>query len=205
MPRHPPNALNLLENGPCNTDERNRSPSHPCRINRNGLLYKPVAIHPTPIFIGDARNLFPGPLDPGSLTQRDTAFQNPRRSRCRHVLRRTSLRRGLVPEGLYHAGHTSIREQTRSRTPGILCKSSSVSGVARQNLAANASIMMRSSEDRSSSQWSSMTEVIFICRRQISQNREPLFYDNCLLVSCSEAAERPRGAARSALASAGGA
>jgi hypothetical protein len=152
MPRHPPNALNLLENGPCNTDERNRSPSHPCQINRNGLLYKPVAIHPTPIFIGDARNLFPGPLDPGSLTQRDTAFQDPRRSRCRHVLRRTSHQRGLVPEGLYHAGHTSIREQTRSRTPGILCKSSSVSGVARQNLAANASIMMRSSEDRSSSQ-----------------------------------------------------
>jgi len=52
----------------------------------------------------------------------------------------------------------------------------------------------------------SMTaEAVAICRRQISQNREPLFYDNCLLVSCSEAAERPRGAARSALASAGGA
>ena len=38
-----------------------------------------------------------------------------------------------------YAGHTSMRKRTCSRTPGILCKSSSVSGVARQNLVANTS------------------------------------------------------------------
>ena len=41
-----------------------------------------------------------------------------------------------------YAGHTSMRKRTCSRTPGILCKSSSVSGVARQNLVANTPNLM---------------------------------------------------------------
>jgi len=88
----------LLENGPYNTDERNRSSTRRV-IAKNGLLYNPLQTI-------NVRNPDPGQM-PEAKTQRDTAFQDPRRSRCRRAKRRTSHQRGLVPEGLHRAGHRS--------------------------------------------------------------------------------------------------
>ena len=58
MPRHPPNALNLLENVPCNTDQRNLAvPLNHAGSTHNGLLYS-VTDDPPQFSLETHRTLF---------------------------------------------------------------------------------------------------------------------------------------------------
>ena len=135
MPRHPPNALTLLEIAPCNTDQRNPEGTLGHADLLSGLLNSAKLFHTNEQKpVGDAQNLIK--LNAIQLSKSLAGLDVGAPKGARH-----SNKDGFWSVCIY-AGHTSMREQTRSRTPGILCKSSSVSGVARQNLVANTSNMM---------------------------------------------------------------